>query len=72
MLISNKEMKDLIKKVTVLENSDLVIKDSSETIENEAKEQIDAFFGILLSSLASMLVANLLVGKRVRATQQGR
>ena len=39
LLISNDEMKDIIKVVKSLEDSGLLLKGVSETIQNEAKEQ---------------------------------
>ena len=38
LIISNEEMNDIIKIVTSLEESGLLIKSVSETIKNEAKE----------------------------------
>ena len=39
LIISNKEMKDNIKIVKSLEESDLLVEGISKTIENEIKEQ---------------------------------
>ena len=39
LIISNKEMNDIMKIVKSLEESGLLIKDVSETIKNEANEQ---------------------------------
>ena len=39
LIISNKEMNDIIKKVNSLESSGLLIKGVNETIQNEAKQQ---------------------------------
>ena len=52
LIISNKEMKDIMKIVKFLEESDLLIKGASETIENEAKEQKNGFLDILFGTLA--------------------
>ena len=52
LIISNKEMKDIMKVVKSLEESGLLMKGASETIENEAKEQKDGFLGILFGTLA--------------------
>ena len=43
LIISNKEMADIIKIVNSFEESDLFIKSVNETIENEAKEQKSGF-----------------------------
>ena len=40
-----------------------MIKDVSETIQNEAKEQKGGFFGMLSGSLRAILSGNLLTGK---------
>ena len=41
LIISNDKMNDIMKIVTFLEESGLLIKEVSETIKNEAKEQKD-------------------------------
>ena len=43
LIISNEEMNDIIKIVTSLGESGLLIKDISETINNESKEQKEHF-----------------------------
>ena len=43
LIISNEEMNDIIKIVTSLGESGLLIKDISETIKNESKEQKEHF-----------------------------
>ena len=43
LIISNEEMSDIIKIITSLEKSGLLIKDVGETIKNEAKEQREGF-----------------------------
>ena len=44
-------MNDIIKIITFLEESGLLIKSISETIKNEAKEQRGGFFGMSLGIL---------------------
>ena len=46
--ISNKEMKDIINMFKSYEESSLFLKDVSETIASEAKEQKDRFLCMLL------------------------
>ena len=46
-IISIEEMNDIMKIVKSLEEPGLLIKNVSETIENEAKEQKGGFLGIL-------------------------
>ena len=63
LIISNEEMNDIMKIVKSLEESDLLKKIVSKTIENEAKEQKGRFLGMLLDSLGASVLANLLQGK---------
>ena len=63
LIISNEEMNDIMKIVKSLEESDLLIKSVSKTIENKAKEQKVRFLGMLLDSLGTSVLANLLQGK---------
>ena len=44
LIISNKEMEDIMKIVKLLKESGLLIKGIIETIKNEAKEQKDRLF----------------------------
>ena len=53
LIISNDEMKDIIKIVKSLEDSGLLFKGVSETIQNEAKEQKGGFLSILLGRLGA-------------------
>ena len=48
---SNEEMNDIIEIVKLLEESALLIKIVSETIQNEATEQKDGFLSMLLDTL---------------------
>ena len=63
LIISNEEMNDITKIVKSLEESGLLIKDESETIKNEAKEQKGGFLGKLLATLGASLLGNILTGK---------
>ena len=56
LIVSNHEMNDVIKIVKSLEESDLLIKDVSKTIKNEAKEQKGRFLGMLLGTLGASLL----------------
>ena len=51
LIISNKEINDIMKIVKSLEESGLLIKSVSETIKNEPKEQKGQFLGMLLRTL---------------------
>ena len=59
----NEEMDDIMKIVKSLKESGLLIKDISETIENEAKGQKVGVLGMLLGTLGTILFGNLLTGK---------
>ena len=72
LIISNEEMNDNKKINKSYEESGLLIKDISETIKNEAKEQKGGFLGMLLGALGGSLLGNLLTGKGAIATNQGR
>ena len=55
-------MNDIMKIIEVLENSGILLKGISKTIENETKEQRGGFLGMLLSTLGASLLGNLLTG----------
>ena len=63
LIVSNEEMNDIIKIVKSLEESGLFIKDVSETIKNEEKEQKGRFLRMLLGTLGASLLGDLLTGK---------
>ena len=63
-------MNDIMKIVNSLEESCLLIKIVSQTIENEAKEQTEVFLGMSLRTLGGSLLENLLIHKEVIATSQ--
>ena len=68
LITFNEEMKDIMKIVKSLEESDLLIKDVSKTIQNEAKEQKGRFLSMLLGTLCASLLGNLLTDKgKIRA-----
>ena len=60
LIISNDEMDDILKIVKTLENSGLLLKGVSETIEHEAKEQRGGFLSMLLSTLGASLLGDIL------------
>ena len=65
VIISNDEMKDIIKIVKSLKDSGLLLKGVSKTIKNEAKEQKGGFLSMLLGVLGASLLGNILAGKRI-------
>ena len=60
LIISNDEMDDILKIVKSLENSDVLLKGVSETIQHEAKEQRGGFLGMLLGTLGPSLLGDVL------------
>ena len=71
LIISNKDMNDIMKIVRYLEESGLLIKGVSETIEDVANKQKGGFLSMLLETLGASLLGNLLTGKGAIATSQG-
>ena len=65
LIISNDEIHDIIKIVKSLEDSGLLIKGVTETVQNEVKEQNGGFLSMLLGSLGASLLGNLLTGKGI-------
>ena len=60
LIISNDEMNDIIKIVKSLENSGVILKGVSETIQHEAKEQRGGFLIMLLGTLGASLLGDVL------------
>ena len=56
-------MEDIIKIVKSLEDSGLLLKGVSGTIQNQAIEQLREFISVLLGTLGATLLGNLLTGK---------
>ena len=71
LIISNDEMKDIIKIVKSLEDSGLLFKGVSETIQNEAKEQKERFFRMLLGTLSASLLGNILADPGINRAGEG-
>ena len=71
LIISNDEMKAIIKIVKSLEDSSLLLKGVSETVQNEAWEQKGGFLSMLLSTLAASLLGNILAGKGINRAGEG-
>ena len=63
LITSSDEKNDIMKIIRSLEGFRLWIKDVSEIIENEAKEQKVGLFSTLLGVLGASLLGNLLTGK---------
>ena len=71
LIISNKDMDDLIKIVKSLEDSGLLLKGVTELVQNEVKEQKGGFLSMLLGTLGASLLGNLLTGKGINKKGKG-
>ena len=60
LIISNDKMDDILKIVKSLENSGLLLKGVSETIQHDAKEQRGGFLSMLLGTLGAYLLGDIL------------
>ena len=65
-------MEDIMKIVKFLEDSDLLLKGVSKTVQNEAKEQKGGFLSMLLRTLGASLLGNILAGKGINRAGKGR
>ena len=60
LIISNKDMDDVMKIIKTLEDSGILLNRVTETIKNETKEQKGGFLPMLLGTLGASLLENLL------------
>ena len=65
-------MNDMIKMIKSLEDSGLLLKGVTETVQNEVKEQKGGFLSMLLGILGASLLENILAGKGAIVTSQER
>ena len=61
-------MDDILKIVKSLEDSGVLLKSVSETIQNEPKEQRGRVLGRLLGALGASLLGDMLFGKKGKGT----
>ena len=71
LIISNNEMEAIIKIVQALEDSGLLLKGVTETVQNEVKKQ-KGFLGMLWGTLGASLLGNLLTGKGIYRAGKGK
>ena len=64
LIMSNEEMNNIMKIVQAFENSNILLKGVTETIKNETREQGGGFLRTLVGTFESILLGNLLSGKR--------
>ena len=72
IIISNDEMEEIIKIVKSLEDSGLLLKGVTETVQNKVKEQKGGFLSMLLGTLGASLLGNLLTGKGIYRAGKGK
>ena len=71
LTISNSDMEDLTRVVKSLEDSGLLLKGVTESVQNELKEQKGGFLSALLGTLGASLLGNLLAGKGTNRAGEG-
>ena len=71
LIIEQEDMNDIIKIIEALENSGILLKGVTKTIENETKEQRGGFLSMLLATLGASLLGNLLTGKGIMRAGDG-
>ena len=69
LIISNEETNGIMKVITFLKDTGLLIEAVSETIENDAKEWKGGLLGMLLGTLGASFLRNLLTDKGVRRSK---
>ena len=63
LIISNKEMNDIMKTVQALDFSNILLKGITKTIKNKTKEQKRGFLGMLFGTLRASLLGKMLAWK---------
>ena len=71
-IISNDGIADVIKIIKSLEDSGLLLKGVTETVQNEVKEQKGGFLSMLLGTLGASLLGNLLTGRGIYRAGKGK
>ena len=71
LIISNEEINDIMKIVQALEDSNILLKGVTKTIENETREQKGGFLSMLLGTLGDSLLGNVLTGKGIERAGSG-
>ena len=64
LIIEQEDMNDIMKIIEALENSGILLKGVTKTIENETKEQRGGFLGMFLGTFGDSLLGNLLTGEK--------
>ena len=72
LIISNDEINDIIKIIKCLEDSDLLLKGVTKTVQNEVKEQKGGFLSMLLGTLGENFLGNILTGREIYRAGKGK
>ena len=72
LIISNEEVNNIMKIIKSLEESDLLIKKVLKQLKMKQKNKEKGLLSMLLGTLGTSLLGNLLAGKAAIATRQGR
>ena len=72
LIIEEEDMNDIMKIIEALENSGILLKGVTKTIENETKEQRGGFLSMLLGTLGASLLDNLLTEKGIIRVGDGK
>ena len=62
LIVEQEDLNDIIKIIQVLENSGILLKGVTKTFQNETKEERGGFLSMLLGTLGTSLLGNLLTG----------
>ena len=65
-------MEDIIKIVKTLDDSGLLLKGDTKTVQNEGKEQRGGYLSMLLGTLVASLLGNILAGKGINRAGKGK
>ena len=71
LIIEQEDMNDIMKIIEALENSGILLKGVSKTIENETKEERSGFLSMLPGTLGASLLGTLLTGKGIMRAGDG-
>ena len=72
LITEQEDIKDIMKIIEELENSNILLKGASKTIKIEIKEQRGRFLSMLLGTLGASLLGNLLTGKGIMRAGEGK
>ena len=71
LIISSEEMKDIMKIVQALEDSNFLSREVTKTIKNKTREQKGGFLSMLLCTLGARLLGHMLTGKGIVGASYG-